>query len=60
MRWHVAAEGDAPPGLHEEIAARVGKLLSLGKYGTDASQFSGEGINGPVHVTAEAEDAPDA
>lgn len=48
------AEGEAPEGLHDEIADRLNKLLGLVKYGTDASQFSGEGHNGPVHLKAEA------
>ena len=54
-RWAVQAEGEAPEGLHEEIADRLGKLLSLVKYGTDASQFSGAGHNGPVHVKTDGD-----
>ena len=48
-QWYVTAAGDAPPELHAELADRAGKMLALGKYGTTASQFSGEGVNGPVH-----------
>lgn len=55
-RWNIEATGDAPDGLHDEIAERLGKLLGLVKFGTDASQFSGTGHNGPVHLKAEAAD----
>jgi len=49
MRWHVQAEGDAPAGDHRDLAERLGKLLAQGKFGTDASHFSGDQVNGPVH-----------
>jgi len=58
-RWAVQAEGEAPEGLHDEIADRLGKLLGLVKYGTDASNFAGAGHNGPVHEKAPADDTDD-
>ena len=54
--WHVSAEGDAPPELHRELADRAGKMLGLVKYGTTASQFTGDDVNGPVHQQAAASD----
>jgi hypothetical protein len=56
MRWHVQAEGDAPPGDHRDLAERLGKLLRQGRFGTDASNFSGEDVNGPVHAAAAGPD----
>lgn len=55
MRWHVQAEGDAPPGDHRDLADKLGKLLGQRKFGTDASNFSGEDVNGPVHGPADPE-----
>ena len=46
------AGGDAPEGTHRDLAERLGKLLGQAKFGTDASQFSGEDINGPIHEAA--------
>jgi hypothetical protein len=54
----VHAEGDAPPGDHRDLAERLGKLLRQGRFGTDASHFSGEDVNGPVHDPA-AEPEPE-
>jgi hypothetical protein len=53
-RWTLTASGDAPAAQHEELARRAGQLLGLAKFGADASQFSGEGVNGPVHGKAPA------
>lgn len=53
------AEGDAPAETHQDLAARLGKLLGMAKFGTDASHFSGENVEGPVHAPAAASD-PDA
>lgn len=58
MRWRVFAEGDAPEGTHQDLAARLGKLLGTGRFGTDASQFSGDQVNGPVHDPGAAPEAP--
>jgi hypothetical protein len=57
--WHVSAEGDAPPELHRELADRIGKMLGLVKYGTGASQFNGDDVNGPVHQQAAASASDD-
>ena len=59
MRWHVHAEGDAPEDTHRDLADRLGKLLGHGRFGTDASHFSGADVNGPVHEPAPAPE-PDA
>ena len=55
MRWQVHAGGDAPAEDHRDLAGRLGKLLRQARFGTDASQFSGEDINGPIHEPAPAE-----
>jgi hypothetical protein len=57
MRWHVQAEGDAPEGTHRDLADRLGKLLAMGKFGTDASHFSGDQVEGPVHQPGPAPEA---
>jgi hypothetical protein len=58
-RWHLTAAGDAPAAQHEELARRAGQLLGLAKFGTGESQFSGEGVNGPVHLKAPADTGGD-
>ena len=52
MRWTVAAEGDAHPDTHRDLAEKLGKLLGQAKFGTYTSHFGGEDVNGPVHEAA--------
>jgi hypothetical protein len=49
MRWQVQAGGDAPESTHRDLADRLGKLLAQARFGTDASHFGGEDVNGPIH-----------
>jgi hypothetical protein len=51
-RWSVQAEGDAHPDTHRDLAERLGKLLGQVKFGTTASHFGGEDVNGPIHEPA--------
>jgi hypothetical protein len=51
-RWSVQAEGDAHPDTHRDLAERLGKLLGQVKFGTTASHFGGEDVNGPIHQAA--------
>ena len=51
-RWQVQAGGDAPPDAHRDLAGRLGKLLAQARFGTDASHFGGEDVNGPIHDPA--------
>ena len=51
-RWQVQAGGDAPPEGHRDLAERLGKLLGQARFGTDASHFGGEDVNGPIHEPA--------
>jgi hypothetical protein len=59
VRWTAAAEGDAPPGTHRDLAERLGKLLGQAKFGTYTSHFGGEDVNGPVHEPAPKADEGD-
>jgi hypothetical protein len=45
----VQADGDAPEGTHRDLAERLGKLLAQARFGTAASHFGGEQVNGPIH-----------
>ena len=49
MRWSLQADGDAPEDTHRDLAERLGKLLSQAKFGTGASHFGSEVVNGPIH-----------
>jgi hypothetical protein len=59
VRWSVQAEGDAPESTHRDLAERLGKLLAQGRFGTDASHFGGEDVNGPIHEAAPKADDGD-
>jgi hypothetical protein len=59
VRWSVQADGDAPEGTHRDLAERLGKLLGQAKFGTDASHFGGEDVNGPIHEAAPKADDGD-
>jgi hypothetical protein len=48
----VQADGDAPEGTHRDLAERLGKLLAQARFGTAASHFGGEDVNGPIHEPA--------
>jgi hypothetical protein len=52
VRWSVQADGDAPEGTHRVLAERLGKLLAQARFGTAASHFGGEDVNGPIHLPA--------
>ena len=52
MRWSAQAEGDAPESTHRDLAEKLGKLLGQVKFGTTASHFGGEDVNGPIHDPA--------
>jgi hypothetical protein len=53
----VQADGDAPEGTHRDLADRLGKLLAQARFGTAASHFGGEDVNGPIHEAAPKADA---
>jgi hypothetical protein len=59
MRWSVQADGDAPEGTHRDLAERLGKLLAQARFGTAASHFGGEDVNGPIHLPAPKPDDGD-
>ena len=58
-RWSVQAEGDAHPDTHRDLSEKLGKLLAQAKFGTTASHFGGEDVNGPVHEAAPKPDDGD-